>query len=108
MKFRKPQLPAPPQSPDTGEMQAARAMAAAINQGLPGGHFCRLMHTMDAAPVRAAAGMTTDQLKEWFMQDDGARNILRGVPNFMEFVTAFHAAARELYPTAPPPNGKPA
>jgi hypothetical protein len=104
MKFRKQQLPAPPQSPETGEVQAARAMAAAINQGLPGGHFCRLMNTMDATPIRAAAGMTVDQLKEWFMRDENARNILRGVPTFLQFCTDFLAAAKEIYPGALPPG----
>jgi hypothetical protein len=103
MKLRKT-LPSPPPPIETGELQAAKAMAAAINQGLPGGQFCRLMNTMDPAPIQMAAGMTVDQLKEWFMRDEGARNVLRGVPTFLQFCTDFLAAAKQIYPGAPPPG----
>jgi hypothetical protein len=101
MKTRKPRLPAPPQNPEPSELQAARAIAAAINQGLPGDQFAKLMNVMQSDPVRVAAGMTCDELQNWFKANEAARYVLNNVPAFPRFCESFLTAARELYPHAP-------
>jgi hypothetical protein len=100
MRTRK-QFPAPPPQVEPSELQAAKAIAAAINQGLPGDQFCRLMNVMQSDPVKTAAGMTVEQLQAWFMQNEAARYVLQTVPAFPGFCAKFLQAAKELYPNAP-------
>lgn len=106
MRIRK-SYPAPPKDAEPSELQAAKAIAAAINQGLPGDQFCRLMNVMQSEPVKAAAGMTVEQLMDWFKQNNAARYVLESVPAFPGFCEKFLAAAKELYPFEPPFQGTP-
>lgn len=101
MRIRKPSLPKPPASIEPSELQAAKAIAAAINQGLPGGEFARVMNMMRPEHVRIAAGMTSQQLQDWFTANEAAHFVLNKVPAFPSFCDAFLAVARELHPNAP-------
>ena len=103
MRVRKPQQQLPPvaQIAEPTEVQAARAIAVAINQGLPGFMFARLMNTVDPQPVVIAAGMTLDEVRGWFTANEGARYILEALPAWPRFSEAFHSEAHKIYPTAP-------
>lgn len=100
MMKRKAPLPAVPKPVETESLQAARAIAAAINQGLPGHYFATIMNVMQSDTVKKAAEFTLDQVCDWFKEDADARAVLEAVPTFDTFVQAFHARARELYPQA--------
>lgn len=100
MMKRKPQLPEVPAPTDTESMQAARAIAAAINQGLPGNHFANIMNVMQPDTVKKAAEFSCEQVVDWFKEDAGAAAVLNTCPTFPQFVQAFHVRARELYPQA--------
>lgn len=100
---RRQQFPTPPaevNNPDS--RRAAEAIAGAINQGLPGGQFARLMNVMDGRAVKAAAALTVPELIAWFQQDAEAAAILKACPTFDEFAAAFHAQAIKMYPPGTP------
>jgi hypothetical protein len=98
MMKRKQRLPEVPPPVETESLQAARAIAAAINQGLPGNHFANIMNLMQSASVKKAAEFTLEQVIDWFKEDADARGVLDQVPTFPAFVKAFHDRAREIYP----------
>lgn len=100
MMKRKPRLPEVPAPVDSESLQAARAIAAAINQGLPGNHFAQIMNVMQPDTVKKAAEFSVQQVVEWFKEDAAAAAVLDACPTFNQFVADFHRRAREMYPQA--------
>lgn len=99
MRHRK-QIPTPPAPATTNEasINAAKAVAAAINQGLPGDQFANLMNVMSSKNVKLAASLTLPEVIAWFQEDATAAAILKACPGFEQFAAAFHARARAIYP----------
>lgn len=102
MKIRKQYIPPVPPSEDSEEVQYAKAVAAAINQGMPGQIGARLINVVNPKQVQHAATLSVHELVDWFKKDQAAREIFDRVPSFAQFVADFHAAAREMYPPSSP------
>lgn len=97
MRFRK-LPPLPPKIEEPTEVEAARAIATAINQGLPGDQFCRLLNVMDPKKVQLVAGLELGETMDWFKENDAAAAILDATPGFRHFCEVMHQTAHELYP----------
>lgn len=100
MKRRKLPPPPAPATKNGEAVNAAKAIAAAINQGLPGNQFANLMNVMNGASVKLAASLTVPEVIAWFQEEPAAAEILKACPTFDQFAQTFHARARELYPPA--------
>jgi hypothetical protein len=97
----RPKVPPIPPAGKTDAVQAAEAIAAAINQGLTGDIFCGTVNMWDSKMVRDTAAMELRAVIELFKENPAARAILDRVTTFEEFAAAFHGKARELYPQMP-------
>jgi hypothetical protein len=101
MKHRKT-MPATPPAANHSEssVNAAKAIAAAINQGMNGGYFCRVMSLLNSGQIKLAASYELDRLITWFEEEAESAAILRACPRWKEFAAEFHAEARRRYPAA--------